>query len=42
VLQLDGVARARVARRATEHPATRTNPRHATSADYVWMLEHAS
>jgi alcohol dehydrogenase class IV len=40
-LQLGAAGRARVARRACEHPATRTNPRHATTADYVSMLEHA-
>jgi 4-hydroxybutyrate dehydrogenase len=41
-LQLDGNSRVRIARRATEHPATHTNPRHVTTADYVRMLEHAS
>ncbi len=41
-LHMDRVAHRRVAQRAVEHPATRTNPRHANVADYVWMLEHAS
>jgi alcohol dehydrogenase class IV len=41
-LKLNNAARKNVARRAMEHPATRTNPRHATTADYVRMLEHAS
>jgi alcohol dehydrogenase class IV len=31
----------RVARRAAEDPATLTNPRHATAADYLAMLEAA-
>ncbi|MCA3565476.1 MAG: iron-containing alcohol dehydrogenase [Methylocystis sp.] len=41
-LNLDRTARRNVARRAMEHPASGTNPRHATAADYVRMLEHAS
>lgn len=40
-LDLSGARRASVAHRAADHSATRTNPRHATPADYVWMLEHA-
>ncbi|MCX7341274.1 MAG: iron-containing alcohol dehydrogenase [Hyphomicrobiales bacterium] len=38
---LDRAARGRIARRAAEHPATRTNPRHVTAADYLRILEHA-
>jgi 4-hydroxybutyrate dehydrogenase len=41
-LQLDGAGRTSIARRAAEHPSTRTNPRHATCDDYVRMLEHAN
>jgi 4-hydroxybutyrate dehydrogenase len=39
-LKLDSAACQRVAKRAAEHPATRTNPRHIKAADYAWMLEH--
>ncbi len=38
---LDRAARGRIARRAAEHPATRTNPRHVTAADYLQILDHA-
>lgn len=41
-LCVDDALRRLVAQRALEHPATRTNPRHVTAADYVWMLEQAS
>ncbi len=40
-LELDAEARRRIARRASEDRANQTNPRHATEADYVRMLEHA-
>ena len=39
-LKLDSAACQRVAKRAAEHPSTRTNPRHIKAADYAWMLEH--
>lgn len=38
---LSGAALDRVARAAAEDPANRTNPRHATAADYRRMLEAA-
>jgi alcohol dehydrogenase class IV len=41
-LALDNAMRKRVANRALEDPASQTNPRHATAADYIRMLEHAS
>ena len=41
VLHLDAPALARVALRAAEGGANRTNPRHATAADYRHMLEAA-
>jgi 4-hydroxybutyrate dehydrogenase len=41
-LALDGVMRERIASRAAEDPASHTNPRHATAADYVAILEHTS
>lgn len=41
-LALNGAMRERIANRAVEDPASQTNPRHATAADYVRMLEHAS
>ena len=40
-LGLEKAALRRAARRAAEDPATRTNPRHATAADYLAMLEAA-
>ena len=40
-LHLDAPALARVALRAAEGGANRTNPRHATAADYRHMLEAA-
>jgi len=40
-LHLDGPALVRVALRAAEGAANRTNPRHATTADYRHMLEAA-
>ena len=38
---LDGAALRRAARRAAADPVTLTNPRHATAADYLAMLEAA-
>jgi alcohol dehydrogenase class IV len=40
-LGLETAALHRAARRAAEDPATLTNPRHATAADYLAMLEAA-
>jgi alcohol dehydrogenase class IV len=40
-LGLEKAALRRAARRAAEDPATLTNPRHATTADYLAMLEAA-
>lgn len=40
-LGLERTALRRAARRAAEDPATLTNPRHATEADYLAMLEAA-
>ena len=40
-LRLEEAALRRVARRAAADPATLTNPRHATAADYLGMLEAA-
>jgi alcohol dehydrogenase class IV len=40
-LRLEESALRRAARRAAEDPATLTNPRHATAADYLEMLEAA-
>ena len=40
-LQLDAPARNRIACLAADDPANQTNPRHATAADYVRMLEDA-
>jgi 4-hydroxybutyrate dehydrogenase len=40
-LKLSPERRIAIARRAAERPAARTNPRHATAADYVAMLESA-
>lgn len=39
---LCGATLDRIAHRAEEDPATRTNPRHATAADYYRMLEEAA
>lgn len=40
-LRLDDRALRRIARRAAEDPANRTNPRLATASDYLHMLEQA-
>jgi 4-hydroxybutyrate dehydrogenase len=40
-LELTSVMRKRIAKRAAEDPASQTNPRYVTAADYVRILEQA-